>query len=148
MIVARAQKVNSATQDFLRPVGDMETAADLGTRGGRVQHVRLGLAQRFGNVSLARFGELVAEEQTRLTGEPVAAYHASTVSRWESGADLYLMPAIAIASLGGVTAMWLGLGDGVQIERKPRQDQEARTKVIEPERIEKPTVTRRRRGDG
>lgn len=121
----------------------METAADLSTRGGRVQHVRYGLALRFGNVGLARFGELVADEETRLTGEPVAAYSASSVKRWEEGVSLYLNCALAIASLGGTTAEWIGLGEA-KIQRRPTEDQERRTTVVRPTESDKPRGSNRK----
>lgn len=107
----------------------METKADLRTRGGRVQHVRLALATRYGNVSLEKFGALVAAEQQALTGEAVKPYVSSTVMRWEAGADLFLGPALAIASLGAVSVEWIALGDAKRTRKAPTPEQESRTKV-------------------
>ena len=120
------------------------TAADLGTQGGRVRHIRYGLAQQHGNVSLQRLGELVADEETQLTGKPVAAYHASTVKGWEEGARLYLTTALAIASLGGVSAEWLAFGAEQKIQRRPTDDQERRTRVITPTQSDKPRGSHRK----
>lgn len=85
--------------------------ADLGTRGGRIRHIRLSLAVRFGNLSLERFGEVVAQEESRLTSKPVAAYKASTVKRWEAGAQPSWDAGRAIALLGGKSLEWLASGD-------------------------------------
>jgi hypothetical protein len=89
----------------------MMQAADLRTRPGRIRHIRLALAVRFGYVSLDRFGELVAAEQERLTGAPVSAYKPSTVGRWEAGSEPSWDAALAIASLGGKNLDWLVKGD-------------------------------------
>lgn len=86
------------------------TPPDLTTRGGRIEYIRLSLAVRFGNVSLQRFGELVAAEESRMTGRTVAAYQPSTVSRWESGSEPSWDATLAIASLGGVPLTWLVSG--------------------------------------
>lgn len=84
---------------------------DLRTRAGRIQHVRLSLAVRFGNVSLERFGQLVAAEEAKLTGTQLAPYKASTVKRWEAGAEPSWDAGRAIASLAGRSLEWLISGD-------------------------------------
>lgn len=82
------------------------------TRGARVRYLRMALATKLGNVSLARFGVLVASEM-RQKSKP---FHASSVKAWEAGGDLSQPVARAVAAvawrngLKWVTPRWVLFG--------------------------------------